>query len=173
MSLRQQLVRRFQNQNQLRLLTIAILGQREGSLDLFLAKALNAVLDARPLKPRFDGGSVATRALDNVGRRFAILLSEYNVLVLLLEELLLFGVNVLLDLVITSRKIEALALPRHHHKVPDKAVLGKERLQLACPPERAALVQSGLLPVRLRHVQLHRLEVSGKSSGTGQALPAW
>ena len=173
-SLRKQLVYRFQDQNQLRLPIIAILGQGERGLDLLLAKALHAVLDARPLEPLFDGRSVAIRALDDVGRCFAILLSEYEVLVLPPEErLILFAVDVLLDLVVTTgRKATAFILSRHHHKIPDKAVLGEERLQLTCSPEGAARMQSRLLPVRPRYVHLHRLEVSRKPSGTGQALPA-
>jgi hypothetical protein len=74
---------------------------------------------------------MATKALNDVGGRFAIFRGTANVLDLLLEESLLFVAQVLLWLSMIQAVIISL---ESDNEIPNKTVLGKECLKLAGLP---------------------------------------
>ncbi|PMD12102.1 hypothetical protein NA56DRAFT_713503 [Hyaloscypha hepaticicola] len=59
-----------------------------------------------------------------------------------------------------------------NNKIPNPAILGKEGLELALPPQRALLIYHGLLLVGFRHVTLYGLTVPGEVSRADKALEA-
>jgi hypothetical protein len=138
-------------------------------LDLLFVKAFDTIFDTGSLKPRHNSRPVTTKTLNNIGGCPSILLRLDDVFALLLEKRRLLGAEALVGFVFGRTRFA----PWDHNKIPNEAILGKERLHLTCSPQwLIVLVPAGLLLVRLGHMQLHRLEVLSEPSRTGQALPA-
>ncbi|PMD13122.1 hypothetical protein NA56DRAFT_712439 [Hyaloscypha hepaticicola] len=137
------LVYNLQYQEQLGL-ALGSLGYSERGVYLVLLQVPRVFLDTSPSQSRHYHRPVTVKAMNDIGFYFGILLS--------------LGASVY-----GSRS-------PINNKIPNPAILGKEGLELALPPQRALLMHRGLLLVGFRHVTLHGLTVPGEVSRA--AVPA-